>query len=140
MSASECLVPRGLRREHGITTPVRGTTTSIHVVFSACKKGIVEIMSQPSVPLEPEAIKLVNAALEELKKRHVTNDFCPRCNTSNWNVEPIAITVIPLQRLPAALPMAYSPAHMLALQMVCSNCGYTMFHNLNVLGLTPRQR
>jgi hypothetical protein len=98
-------------------------------------------MPEPSVPLDPEAEKLVKAALEELKKRKVTHDFCPRCDTFDWNVEPIAISVIPLRGIPAGLPSAYFPAHMLALQIVCKNCGYTMFHNLNVLGLTlpPRR-
>ena len=93
-------------------------------------------MLQPSVPLDPDAEKLVRAALEELKKRNVTHDYCPRCDTFDWNVEPVAVSVIPLRGIPAALPASYFPAHILALQLVCKNCGYTMFHNLNILGLT----
>jgi hypothetical protein len=90
--------------------------------------------------LDPEAVKLVNAALEELKKRKVTHDYCPRCETFDWNVDPVAISVIPLRGIPAALPSAYFPAHVMAIQIVCKNCGYTMLHNLSVLGLTQAPR
>ena len=90
--------------------------------------------------LDPEAIKLVNEALEVLKKRNVKNDYCPRCETFDWDVEPIAISVIPLKSVPATLPHAYFPAQIMVLQVVCKNCGYTMFHNLNVLGLARQTR
>jgi hypothetical protein len=89
----------------------------------------------PSTTLDPDTIKLVNRALEELKKRGVSQDYCPRCDTRDWNVEPVAINVIPLRGVPAALPSAHFPAHIMAVQIVCKNCGYTMLHNLNVLGL-----
>ncbi len=97
-------------------------------------------MSQPSNPLDPEAVQLVNEALEELKKRKVTHDYCPRCETFDWNVDPVAISVIPLRGIPAALPSAYFPGYVMAIQIVCKNCGYTMLHNLNVLGLTQPPR
>lgn len=90
--------------------------------------------------LDPEAIRLVNEALAELKKRNVTHDHCPRCDTFDWDVEPIAISVIPLRNVPATLPSAYFPAQIMLLQVVCKNCGYTMFHNLNVLGLAKQVR
>jgi predicted nucleic-acid-binding Zn-ribbon protein len=91
--------------------------------------------------LDPDTEKLVEAVIEELKKRNATHDYCPRCGTLDWNVDPVAISVIPLRGIPAALPHAYFPAHIMAVQIVCKNCGYTMFHNLNVLGLaqTPRR-
>lgn len=88
-------------------------------------------------PLDPEAIKLVNQALEELKKRNVKNDYCPRCETFDWDVEPVAIKVIPLQGVPTRFPMSYFPGYITAIQIVCKNCGYTMLHNLNSLGLAP---
>lgn len=87
-------------------------------------------------PLDPEAIKLVNKALEVLKERKVTNDYCPRCGVFDWSVDPIAIGVIPLLGIPAHLPNSYFPEQIMALQIVCKNCGYTMLHNLNVLGLS----
>lgn len=90
-------------------------------------------------PLDPEAVKLVTRALEELSKRNVTNDYCPRCATFDWNVDAVAINVIPLQSIPASMPLSYVPSHMAALQIVCKNCGYTMLHNLEVLGLTHSQ-
>jgi ribosomal protein L37E len=95
----------------------------------------------PLAILDPEAVKLVDAAIEELKRRNATHDHCPRCDTLDWNVDPVAISVIPLRGMPAALPNSYFPAHIMAIQIVCKNCGYTMFHNLNILGLaqTPRR-
>jgi ribosomal protein S27AE len=88
--------------------------------------------------LSPEAVKLVNRALEVLKERKVTNDFCPRCGVFDWNVDPIAIGVIPLQSVPAQMPGAYFPEQIMALQIVCKNCGYTMFQNLRALGLAAQ--
>jgi predicted nucleic-acid-binding Zn-ribbon protein len=85
--------------------------------------------------LDPRAVKLVEKALAELEKRKVTNDYCPRCATFDWTVDPVAIPVTPLQDIPANFPPSYLPQHIFALQIVCKNCGYTMFHNLNVLGL-----
>jgi predicted nucleic-acid-binding Zn-ribbon protein len=90
--------------------------------------------------LTPEAIRLVETALEELKKRNVKNDYCPRCETFDWNVDPVAIPVTPLQGVPAATPQAYFPGFIPAIQIVCKNCGYIMFHNLNALGLAPPPR
>jgi predicted nucleic-acid-binding Zn-ribbon protein len=88
-------------------------------------------------PLDPEAVRLVNRALEELRTRGVKNDRCPRCDTHDWNVEPVAIKVIPLEGPSANLPMSYFPEYITAIQIVCKNCGYTMFHNLRSLGLAP---
>jgi len=93
----------------------------------------------PITTLDPEAVKLVIAALEELKNRNVKHDKCPRCETLDWSVEPIAVAIIPLRGIPAAIPSAYFPGNLLLIQMVCKNCGYTMFHNLNTLGLTQRK-
>lgn len=86
-----------------------------------------------SNPLDPEAVKIVDAALAELKKRGVKHDYCPRCETFDWSVDPVAISVIPLKSIPVGLPNAYFPANIFVIQIVCKNCGYTMFHNLNVL-------
>ncbi len=95
----------------------------------------------PLAVLDPDAEKLVEAAIEELKRRNATHDYCPRCETFDWNVDPVAISVIPLRGIPAALPTAHFPGYVMAIQIVCKNCGYTMFHNLNILGLaqTPRR-
>jgi predicted nucleic-acid-binding Zn-ribbon protein len=91
-------------------------------------------MEPMSNPLEPEALKLVNRALEVLTDK-VKHDKCPRCDVFDWSVDPIAINVIPIQGIPAHMPHAYFPGRILLIQIVCKNCGYTMFHNLNVLGL-----
>ncbi len=97
-------------------------------------------MTQSSIPLTPEAVKLVEKALEALKNRKVTIDYCPRCGTFDLKVDPISIAVTPLQGIPAAIPSAYSPSYIAAIQIVCQSCGYTVFHNLNVLDLAPPAR
>lgn len=94
----------------------------------------------PLIKIDPEAVQLVDAALAELKRRNVTHDYCPRCDTFDWSVEPVAISVKPLRGVPTGLPSAYFPAEIMVIQIVCKNCGYTMFHNLNVLGLAQPTR
>jgi ribosomal protein S27AE len=86
--------------------------------------------------LSPEAVKLVEKALAELKNRGVIHDHCPRCETFDWGVEPVAVSVMPLTNS-SALPLyAYSSrAHTSLLQITCKKCGYTMFHNLKTIGL-----
>jgi len=85
-------------------------------------------------------LRLIERALAELKKRNVKNDYCPRCETFDWNVDSVAITVTPIQGIPATAPSAWFPASIPAIQIVCKNCGYTMFHNLNTLGLAVPPR
>jgi predicted nucleic-acid-binding Zn-ribbon protein len=95
--------------------------------------------SMPNI-LEPETLKLVNRALEVLKEK-VKHDKCPRCDVFDWSVDAIAIDTIPIQGVPAHMPLSYFPGRILILQIVCKNCGYTMFHNLNALGLAvPQER
>jgi predicted nucleic-acid-binding Zn-ribbon protein len=97
-------------------------------------------MPQFGEPLSPEATALVNRALEELKRRNVKDDYCPRCQNPDWTVDVVSIQVAPLQGVPAAIPSAYFPGYIEALVVVCKRCGYTMFHNLSVLGLTKPHR
>ncbi len=89
--------------------------------------------------LEPEALKLVNQALSVLQEK-VKHDKCPRCDVFDWSVDPIAIDVIPILGVPAHMPSSYWPGRILLLQVVCKNCGYTLFHNLNALGLAVSDR
>jgi len=84
--------------------------------------------------LDPSAVKLVNRAIEILKERGVTHDNCPRCETFDWGVVPLALNVIPLEGS-SSLPMSYFPGHVSLLQFTCKNCGYTMFHSLKTIGL-----
>jgi predicted nucleic-acid-binding Zn-ribbon protein len=90
--------------------------------------------------LDRETLRLVNQALEVLKGK-VKNDNCPRCEVFDWSVDAIAIDTIPIAGVPAHLPNSYFPGKILVLQIVCKNCGYTMFHNLNALNLAvPPER
>ena len=90
----------------------------------------------PPPPLDPEAYELVQRALEVLKTRGARNERCPRCNTSDWNVDPVALNVEHLAGIPAHTQYSTFKTHIMAIQIVCKNCGYTMFHNLKTLGLS----
>jgi hypothetical protein len=83
----------------------------------------------------------IKRALETMKARGVANDHCPRCDAFDWNVD--------LVDLPANSAMSFTPilntfavrqpvweqatGALSLLSIVCKNCGYTMFHTLNVL-------
>jgi len=97
-------------------------------------------MDQNGSTLTPQAIELIEVALKELEKRNAKNDHCPRCDTFDWSVDAVAISVTPLQGIPASAPPAWFQAAIPALQIVCKNCGYTMFHNLHTLGLARPPR
>jgi hypothetical protein len=95
---------------------------------------------------EPPAVR-INRALALLKERGVLKDSCPRCNVFDWNVD---INDIPANSAmahwsPTAYPtqsrysfnQEFGP-YMSLLSIVCKNCGYTMFHNMNIL--EPRRK
>ncbi len=81
----------------------------------------------------------INQAIEKLKQRGVKDDKCPRCGVFDWNVD---ITDIPASSAMARLPLPTSgnyvytqePTGFLAvLSLVCKNCGYLIFHNIDAL-------
>lgn len=84
----------------------------------------------------------INKAIAELKRRGVSNDHCPRCNTFDWTVDINDIPANSAMAQPSLPPMqlharysyntAYGPVISM-LSIVCKNCGYTLFHNMNVL-------
>ena len=87
----------------------------------------------------------IQQALDELKKRGVTSDYCPRCGTADWNVDLLSIPATSAlssrsteglgQVFPRVMPYSQSTGVIPLLGIVCKNCGYSMFHNLNVLGI-----
>ena len=92
--------------------------------------------SNPESPQER-----ISYALEQLKTRGVKSDFCPRCETDDWNVDILEIPV--RSAMSKTLLMAvlhnttYAPSDFIpVLAIVCKNCGFTMFHNLNVLEIS----
>jgi hypothetical protein len=83
----------------------------------------------------------IHEAMEELKKRNVTSDYCPRCNWQDWNVDLLEIPANSL--LTSAVPLSPNYIHtgatnLSVLTIVCQRCGYTILHNLQVLGLSVR--
>lgn len=97
-------------------------------------------MAQATDIADPEVLRLIEQALDALKRKNIKNDYCPRCDTFDWNVDAVAINIAPLRGIPAVVPAAYFPAAIPALQIVCKNCGYTMLHNLATLGLAAPPR
>jgi hypothetical protein len=96
----------------------------------------------PTKPLGPEAQAFVRRVLDILREKGATQDYCPRCSTSDWNVDVLGIQVHSLSSDPRVLgqwrytpyvPMGAAPV----LAIVCKNCGYMMFHNLDVLDIWP---
>ncbi len=83
----------------------------------------------------------IRKAIEELKRRGVKSDTCPRCDASDWNLDLIEVsTKSPLA--PASGPIfprtsEYDQASgfIPLLGIVCKKCGFSMFHNLDVLGV-----
>ncbi len=104
----------------------------------------------PSLPIKNRASFLaqfkIQKALDELKRRGVESDYCPRCNASDWNVDLIEIPAssamssfgmsgVGGQVFPASIAYQQTNGVMPLLGIVCKNCGNTIFHNLNVLGI-----
>lgn len=88
-------------------------------------------------PIAPQL--RINRAIETLKAKGVKDDYCPRCGVFDWNVD---ITDIPagslMSRSPLPLEANYvhtrEPNGFLSvLSLVCKNCGYLIFHNIDAL-------
>jgi hypothetical protein len=83
----------------------------------------------------------IQKAVEELKRRGVKSDHCPRCDTSDWNLDLIEISARSSLSVPSGQLFPRSAAYEQAagfiplLGMVCKNCGFCVFHDLHVLGV-----
>jgi hypothetical protein len=84
-----------------------------------------------------ETLAKIEEALKAVKERGAKDDYCPRCSSNNWLVDLLAIPAIALPNPMLRLSMAYSPptGYIPVVSIMCANCGYTMFHNLNALGI-----
>jgi hypothetical protein len=74
--------------------------------------------------------------VEALKKKGVTNDYCPRCNVFDWAVD---FLDIPASSLKPILPFAPPPGsnpQLSVVAMECKNCGYLILHSLQALGIS----
>ncbi len=97
-----------------------------------------------NIKTQPSAAVRISQALVELKRRGVTSDYCPRCNTFDWSVDindipansAMAKPSLPPLPLPGRITYRTQPtAFISVLSIVCKTCGYTMFHNMEVLGV-----
>jgi|SRR5438309_320062 len=95
----------------------------------------------PRIKNAAEADTKIQQALSELAQRGVKSDYCPRCGHLDWNVD--------LVEIPARSALLYAAFPVLApetedgfiplLTVVCQNCGNTLFHNLEILGINVRE-
>jgi hypothetical protein len=108
------------------------------------RTGSQKIVSFQSTQAKLSAPIRIKQALELLKQRGVTNDYCPRCNTFDWIVDINDIPVNSAMAQPALPPLPLGgqyfynsqPAALLSvLSIVCKNCGYSIFHNMGILGV-----
>ena len=89
----------------------------------------------------------IQKAVEQMKARGVDDDRCPRCHIFDWNVDLLDIPVNSamsqprfvgivgqgMQSIPPLSPWEQTTGALAVLSLVCKNCGYTIFHTLNVL-------
>ena len=94
-------------------------------------------MPQPTRTISPQTQAKIEEALRAVKERGAKDDYCPRCRSTNWLVDLLAIPGVPLPNPMLGVSMAYSPptGFIPVISFMCANCGYTMFHNLNALGI-----
>jgi predicted nucleic-acid-binding Zn-ribbon protein len=82
----------------------------------------------------------ISQAIDELRKRGVKNDYCPRCETNDWNVDLVEIPANSALS-PMGLPTfrgGGATGYFSLLAVVCKNCGNTIFHNMEILGIPLR--
>jgi len=97
-------------------------------------------MSKTSPPSQSPQER-IGKGIEELKRRGVTSDSCPRCNTSGMNVDLMeisarsAVAVSSGQLFPRSAAYDQAGGFIALLGFVCKHCGFSMFHDLNVLGV-----
>jgi ribosomal protein L37E len=90
--------------------------------------------------LGPSKEERISQAMEELSKRGVKHDYCPRCDTNNWNVDLLEVPANSALS-PNGLPMFPGTGvtgYLSLLAVVCRNCGNSIFHSLDVLGISLR--
>jgi hypothetical protein len=96
-------------------------------------------LKTPPPPQSPK--ERIQRGVEELKRRGIKGDNCPRCDTSAWNVDLIEVSARSAAAVPSGQLFPRSSAYdqpggfIPLLGFVCKNCGFSIFHDLSVLGV-----
>lgn len=79
-------------------------------------------------------------AMKALQERGVKHDYCPRCEKLDWNVDLLEIPANSALSFRGLLtfPGGSVSGYLSLLAVVCRNCGYSLFHNLEVLDVPLR--
>jgi predicted nucleic-acid-binding Zn-ribbon protein len=84
----------------------------------------------------------IQQAIQEMRRRGVIDDRCPRCKHTDWKVDIVNIPASSEVGWKSLPPLTgnyvYSPTptgYVSLLSIVCTTCGYTMFHDIAVLGV-----
>jgi hypothetical protein len=86
----------------------------------------------------------IREAMQELRRRHVrVDENCFRCNFDGWNIDLLEIPATSLMATAPSLPpppnyILTGATNLPVLSIVCQRCGYTVLHNLQVLGISLR--
>jgi predicted nucleic-acid-binding Zn-ribbon protein len=101
--------------------------------------------AQAAAPPSSEPTQRVNEAIGRLKERGaLKQDTCPQCATFNWEVNFFAIPAAPIIKFDTNAAKTFlrewattssSWTYIPVISLACKNCGYTMLHNLRMLGL-----
>ena len=86
------------------------------------------------------ARKKISEAMKALQERGVKHDYCLRCEQKDWNVDLLEIpanSALSVAGLPT-FPGGGASGSLSLLEVVCRNCGNTIFHNLEVLRIRLR--
>ena len=82
----------------------------------------------------------IQKAIQEMHRRGVEDDRCPRCKHLDWKVDIVKVPAsseVGWQPLVTQSVYAYTPTStgvFSLLSMICNNCGYAMWHDMKVLG------
>lgn len=94
--------------------------------------GFNNLRNRLLMTLSPE--DRVRKVVEALKKKGIQNDYCPRCNAFDWSVDFLEIPATPIQTTYSSHNFyQITPSKLSVVAIQCKNCGYLIFHNMDVL-------
>jgi hypothetical protein len=88
------------------------------------------LTSTTPMPSQENRQDRIDLLVAELRRRGVSSDLCPRCGTSDWEVD---FFQIPAAREGFVSPLGGITGYVPVACFNCKNCGYLIYHNLLVI-------